>query len=47
MADKIKLFDAHQVRAEWDADHEKWWFSVVDIIAILTDQPDHKKVKNY
>ncbi|WP_322994394.1 BRO family protein [Castellaniella sp.] len=47
MTDKIKLFDTQQVRAEWDADHEKWWFSVVDIIAILTDQPDHKKVRNY
>ncbi|ODU51171.1 MAG: hypothetical protein ABS92_01025 [Thiobacillus sp. SCN 63-374] len=44
---KIKLFDAHQVRAEWDADNEKWWFSVLDIIAILTDQADYKKVRNY
>lgn len=44
---KIKLFEAAQVRAEWDADNEKWWFSIVDIIAILTDQPDHKKVRNY
>src|SRR5690606_13986841 len=26
---------------------EKWWFSVLDIIAILTDQPDYKKVRNY
>lgn len=45
--DKIKLFESHQVRAEWDADNEKWWFSVLDIIAILTDQPDYKKVRNY
>ena len=44
---KIKLFDAHQVRAEWDADDEKWWFSVLDIIAILTDQADYTKVRNY
>ncbi|WP_323018317.1 Bro-N domain-containing protein [Castellaniella sp.] len=40
MTDKIKLFDTQQVRAEWDADHEKWWFSVVDIIAILTESVD-------
>lgn len=45
--DKIKLFDSHQVRAEWDAESEKWWFSVLDIIAVLTDQPDYKKVRNY
>lgn len=44
---KIKLFESRQIRAEWDADAEKWWFSVLDIIAILTDQPDYKKVRNY
>lgn len=44
---KIKLFEAHQVRAEWDAEAGKWWFSVLDIIAILTDQADYKKVRNY
>lgn len=44
---KIKLFESHQVRAEWDAENEKWWFSVLDIIAILTEQPDYKKVRNY
>lgn len=41
------LFESQQVRAEWDADSEKWWFSVLDVIAILTDQPDYKKVRNY
>src|SRR5574343_96809 len=44
---KIKLFESHQIRAEWDADNEQWWFSVLDIIAVLTDQPDYKKVRNY
>ena len=34
---KIKLFEEKQVRAVWDEDAEKWWFSVVDIIAVLTD----------
>jgi hypothetical protein len=44
---KIKLFESQQVRAEWDADNETWWFSVLDIIAVLTGQPDYKKVRNY
>ena len=44
---KLKLFESQQVRAEWDAENEKWWFSVLDIVAILTDQPDYKKVRNY
>lgn len=46
-ANKIKLFESQQVRAEWDAEQEKWWFSILDIVAILTDQPDYKKVRNY
>jgi hypothetical protein len=44
---KIKLFESQQVRAEWDEDGEKWWFSVLDIIAILTDQSDYQKARNY
>ena len=34
---KIKIFDHKQVRAVWDEEAEKWWFSVVDVISILTD----------
>ncbi|MDR2892515.1 MAG: hypothetical protein LBV80_05460 [Deltaproteobacteria bacterium] len=34
----IKLFESRQVRAEWDEENEKWWFSIVDIVGVLTDQ---------
>jgi hypothetical protein len=44
---KVKLFEEKQVRAAWDETAEKWWFSVLDIIGILTDQPDYSKVRNY
>jgi hypothetical protein len=44
---KIKLFESQQIRSEWDAEAEKWWFSVLDVLAVLTDQPDYKKVRNY
>ncbi|MDR0779286.1 MAG: Bro-N domain-containing protein [Pseudomonadales bacterium] len=37
---KIKLFESRQVRAEWDEDKEIWWFSVVDIVAALTESAD-------
>jgi hypothetical protein len=49
MANKteIKLFETQQVRSVWDEENEKWWFSVLDIIAVLTDQTDYKKVRNY
>ena len=44
---KIKLFEEKQVRAIWDEGAGKWWFSVLDVIGILTDQPDYTKVRNY
>ena len=37
MKDKIKLFENRKIRAIWDEGAEKWWFSVVDIIAALTE----------
>ena len=47
MKNKVQIFDQHQVRSVWDEENEKWWFSVLDIIGILTDQPDYTKVRNY
>jgi len=46
-ANTIKLFESQQIRTEWDAEAEKWWFSVVDIVAVLTDQPDYTKARKY
>jgi len=47
MEEKVQLFETQQVRTAWDEQSEKWWFSVLDIITILTDQVDYKKVRNY
>ena len=47
MENRIQLFEKQQVRTAWDEELEKWWFSGLDIIAVLTDQPDYKKVRNY
>lgn len=44
---KIKLFESQHVRTEWDDDGEKWWFSVVDIVAVLTEQPDYTRARKY
>ncbi|MDR2581165.1 MAG: Bro-N domain-containing protein [Fibromonadaceae bacterium] len=43
----IKLFEEKKIRAEWDEENEKWWFSVVDIVSILTDQPTQRGASNY
>ena len=43
----IRFFDDREVRAVWDEQHAKWWFSVLDIVALLTDQDDYNKTRNY
>lgn len=43
----IKLFEDKQIRSIWNEDDEKWYFSVVDIIGLLTDQDSHQAARNY
>ena len=43
----IRFFDDREVRAVWDEENNKWWFSVLDIVAVLTDQVDYAKTRNY
>jgi cell filamentation protein len=43
----IRFFDDREVRAVWDEENAKWWFSVLDIVAVLTDQEDYNKTRNY
>jgi cell filamentation protein len=43
----IRFFDNREVRAVWEEENAKWWFSVLDIVALLTDQNDYTKTRNY
>src|ERR1035437_4110859 len=43
----IRFFDDREVRAVWDEKNAKWLFSVLDIVALLTDQDDYTKTRNY
>ena len=43
----IKMFENKKVRTLWSEDEEKWYFSIVDIIAILTEQSDFQKARKY
>lgn len=38
-----RFFDDREVRAVWDDQSSKWWFSVVDIVAVLTDSADPRR----
>jgi len=42
----IKLFQSKQIRTKWDDDEEKWYFSVVDVVAVLTEN-DFQGARNY
>ncbi len=39
----IQVFEDKQIRTLWDAEQEKWYFSVVDVIAVLTSSPNPRK----
>lgn len=43
----IRFFDDREVRALWDEQNAKWWFSVLDIVAVFTNQDDYTKNRNY
>jgi len=43
----IKLFEERKVRTVWDDELEKWYFSIVDVIGVLTDSPDPRNYWKY
>ncbi len=45
--DRIQLFENKRIRTAWDAEKEEWYFSIVDVVAVLTDQPDQRGASNY
>ena len=47
MKNDITIFEGHEIRCVYDEQTETWWFSVVDIIRVLTQQPDYKLAQNY
>lgn len=38
----IQLFQNSQIHSVWDEKEQKWYFSVIDVVAVLTDSPDSK-----
>ena len=45
--DQIQLFEDKRIRTAWDAEKEEWYFSIVDVVAVLTDQPDARHASTY
>ena len=45
--DKIQLFEDKRIRTAWDEEKEEWYFSIVDVVAVLTAQPDQRHAAKY
>lgn len=45
--DNIQLFDDKRIRTAWDEEKEEWYFSIIDAVAVLTNQPDYQAARNY
>ena len=45
--DQIQLFENKRIRTAWNAEKEEWYFSIVDVVAVLTDQPDQRHAAKY
>lgn len=43
----IRFFNDREVRAVWDEDNSKWFFAAIDIVAVLNEQDDYRKNRNY
>lgn len=45
--DKLQLFENQAIRTAWDEEREEWFFSIVDVVAVLTEQPNYDGARNY
>jgi len=45
--DRIQLYENQPIRAAWDEEEEEWYFSIVDVVGVLTEQPDLDGARNY
>ena len=44
---RIQLYEDQPIRTAWDEENEEWYFSIVDVVRILTEQPDTDGARNY
>ena len=45
--EQLQLFESQKIRTAWDEEKEQWYFSIVDVVAVLTDQADQRGASNY
>ena len=47
VTDNLQLFEDQPIRTVWNESEEEWYFSVVDVVGVLTDQPDARRAAKY
>ena len=47
MNNELKLFENQRIRSVWNEEEEEWYFSVVDVVRVLAEQPDYQSARNY
>ncbi len=47
MPDRVQLFEDQPIRTAWVEDEEEWYFSIVDVVQVLTEQADKDGARNY
>ena len=47
MKNEIQLFEDQKIRVAWDAEREEWYFSIEDVVGVLTDSPDYNTGRKY
>ncbi len=45
--DIVKFYESTQIRTIWDSDEEKWYISIIDVVAVLTEQTDYQRARKY
>ena len=45
--DKLQLFEDQPIRTAWDEENEEWYFSVVDVVSVLTESADYTTGRKY
>ena len=47
MSLKIQLFEKQRIRTAWDEEKEEWYFSIVDVVSVLTESGDYNTGRKY
>ena len=45
--EQLQLYEDQPIRSAWDEENEEWYFSIVDVVAVLTEQPDARRASTY